>query len=239
MTSPISVIIPAHNEASYITKCLESIAHSAEFAGFEPEVVVALNRCTDTTQAIAEGHGALCVAEERACIAAVRNTGIKASSGTHILTIDADSWMTQKTLWDARRTFDNPRFIGGGTLTLPERWSIGIVASVLSVAPYLVASGIFSAGMFWFDRDTFDQLGGFDEDLLSVEDLDFAVRLKALGRARGQRYGTIRKGYIKTSCRKFDHFGDWYLARNPKLVRKIFAGKDREATDGFYYKTGR
>lgn len=45
--------------------------------------------------------------------------------------------------------------------------------------------------------------------------------------------------YIVTSCRKFDRFGDWYLFKNPLLVKRIFSGQDRKAADHFYYDPGR
>ncbi|MCK9274952.1 MAG: hypothetical protein M0P57_07670 [Syntrophales bacterium] len=64
--------------------------------------------------------------------------------------------------------------------------------------------------------------------------MDFALRLKAYGRACGKRFGTIRHADT-TSCRKFDQFGDWYLFRNPRLVREIFEGTNRRAADSFYY----
>jgi hypothetical protein len=89
--------------------------------------------------------------------------------------------------------------------------------------------------MFWLKRGTFDAVGGFDETLVSVEDLDFALRLKHFGKSRGLRFGTLRRAHVTTSCRKFDHFGDWYLFRNPRLVRQIFSGRDRDAANGFYY----
>jgi hypothetical protein len=72
-----------------------------------------------------------------------------------------------------------------------------------------------------------------------VEDIDFARRMKAHGRERGQQYGTVWRGGIKTSCRKFDKFGDWYLVRNPDLVRRIFTGNDRAAADFYYYDVDR
>jgi len=50
----LAVAIPAHNEEKYIGRCIESITASACLAGQPVEVVVALNRCTDSTQAIAE-----------------------------------------------------------------------------------------------------------------------------------------------------------------------------------------
>ena len=93
--------------------------------------------------------------------------------------------------------------------------------------------------MFWLERKTFDAIGGFDETLLSAEDLDFAVRLKRHGLDRGLRYGTLWRDGIITSCRKFDLFGDWYLFRNPALVRALLQGKSRSAADGFYYDVER
>ena len=82
-------------------------------------------------------------------------------------------------------------------------------------------------------------IGGFDETLVSVEDLDFAVRLKAHGQGRGQRYGTIWRNGITTSCRKCDQFGDWYIFLNPRLVKALFSGRNRHAADRFWYDADR
>jgi glycosyltransferase involved in cell wall biosynthesis len=236
--SVLSVVIPAHNEERFIGRCIESVLASAQHAGVDVELVVALNRCTDRTREIAEASGALCVIEDRKCIAAVRNAGVRASAAESIVTIDADSWMSTNTIAQVLRCLDDRRYIGGGTMMYPERWSIGIVFSALAIAPYVVTHGV-SAGMFWLRRDVFETLGGFDERFITVEDLDFALRLKALGKTRGLRYGTVWRGGITTSCRKFDQFGDWYLFWNPRLVRHLFTGKDQAAADLFYYNVRR
>lgn len=89
--------------------------------------------------------------------------------------------------------------------------------------------------MFWFYKKDFEAIGGFEESLVSLEDLDFAARLNKLGVGRGQKYGTLKKSYIITSSRKFDEFGDWYLIKNRKMTKRIFTGRDREAADEFYY----
>ena len=52
---PISVIIPAHNEAGVIARCLEELTERAEPG--ELEVLVVCNGCTDDTHAIAERFG--------------------------------------------------------------------------------------------------------------------------------------------------------------------------------------
>jgi hypothetical protein len=75
--------------------------------------------------------------------------------------------------------------------------------------------------------------------MVSLEDIDFAQRLRAHGRRQGRRFKTIRKAHIVTSCRKFDIFGDWYLIRNPRVVWRILRGKSQEDADRFYYDVRR
>jgi glycosyltransferase involved in cell wall biosynthesis len=234
----LSVSIPAHNEERYIGRCIENALTSAQNAGQTIEVVVALNRCTDSTQAIAESLGARCVVEDRKCIAAVRNAAVRGGTAPAVCTIDADSWMTAHTVSALLKHVYDPRYIGGGTAMWPERWSLGIFCTGMMVLPHAWRAGV-SVGLFWCLRQTFEDLGGFDERLISVEDIDFAQRMKALGKARGQAYGTVWRDGIQTSCRKFDKFGDWYLVRHPDLMRRIFTGNDREAADFYYYDVDR
>ena len=112
----------------------------------------------------------------------------------------------------------------------PERWSAGIVASVLAVLPYLAFSGV-SFGLFWFQKRDFEEIGGFDGSFVSVEDLDFARRLKRHGRRNGRVWGTLMRTPLVTSCRKFDRFGDWFvikaILRNPLLLRSITSATPR------------
>jgi len=234
----LAVAIPAHNEEKYIGRCIESIVSSARLAAQPVEVVVALNRCTDRTQTIAESLGARCVTDDTKCIAAVRNAAVRATSASAVATLDADSWMSAHTVSAIIKLVYDPHYIGGGTIMWPERVSIGIIFSLLAVAPHVIKRGV-SAGMFWFMRESFEAVGGFDESLVSVEDVDFGLRLKAYGQAHGKRYGTIRRHGVTTSCRKFDKFGDWYLFRNPRLVKEIFEGTNRRAADHFYYDVER
>nr|WP_158458119.1 glycosyltransferase [Pseudomonas fluorescens] len=55
----IAVIIPAHNEARRLGRCLEAVkaaARHAEQAGHEVRILVVLDRCTDSSAAIARRH---------------------------------------------------------------------------------------------------------------------------------------------------------------------------------------
>jgi glycosyltransferase involved in cell wall biosynthesis len=239
MKPTLSIAIPAHNEERFIARCIESVARSAQLADTNVEIVVALNRCTDGTQAVAESLGARCVVNNTRCIAAVRNAAVRASTAPAVATIDADSWMAPGAVSGILRKVHDTRYIGGGTFMRPERMSLGIFFSTLVLLRYILKHRVPSAGMFWFSREAFDTVGGFDESLVSGEDVDFAFRLRALGRARGRQYGTLWRHGITTSCRKFDKFGDWHLFREPDLLKQLLGGKNPEAASRYYYDADR
>ncbi len=230
----ISIIIPAHNEENYLPKCLDSISVAASKIEFPVEIIVSLNRCTDQTEDIAKRYGAISIHEDEKNIARIRNAGVNIATGDVVVMIDADSWMTPNMLQEVIWHLETMRYIGGGVNIRPERLSIGIVFSLMMVVPYLLKARV-SAGMFWLYKSDFDAINGFDEGLVSAEDYHFALKLKAYGRQKGLRYGTITKEHIVTSCRKFDQWGDWYLFKNPKLVKDIFEGHNQQAADKFYY----
>jgi glycosyltransferase involved in cell wall biosynthesis len=229
----ISVITPAHNEEQFINGCLTSVKVAAKEVAEEVEHIVVLNRCSDRTGEIATQLGAKVITEDSRNLSSIRNVGIDASSGDIIVTIDADSQMTPNMLKEVLRKLDSGKFIGGGVRIVPERISLGIICSLLVVAPFILWHGV-SAGMFWCLRKDYEAIGGFDEKLPCAEDVNFGKRLKKYGRSFGKRYGTIRKAHIITSCRKFDQFGDWYFIKHPLVVYKIFKRDEKEAGQ-FYY----
>lgn len=233
-----SVVIPAHNEALRTGRCLEAIAAAAERYPGQVETIVVLNRCTDSTGAIAAARGARTVLDDHRNLAATRNAGAHAASGEIIVTIDADSVMPSNALVEVDRALSSGRYIGGGVPIWPERMSCGIFLTALALSVYLVPLRI-SAGMFWCYRRDFEAIGGFNERCASAEDVDFAIRLKAHGRTLGKRYGTLYRVKLRTSCRKFDQFGDWFmlrmLVRNPRQIWRALHGTDPELANRYWY----
>ena len=236
-----SVVIPAHNEEKYIGRCLRAVISASEYVRPDTvEIIVVANRCTDRTAAIAKHYGARVLVNHEKCIASIRNTGVRAAGGEIVVTVDADSMMTKYALAEIREKLESGKYIGGGTMPKFDRMSLGIAASSLYVAinllPVMIKNGGFVSGaMFWFYKRDFEAVNGFDDSLISLEDMDFAVRLKKYGKKKGKKYGTLKHSYVLTSSRKFDQFGVWYLIRNRKLTKRIFTGKDRQAADSFYY----
>ncbi len=214
-----SVIIPAHNEEQYIGKCLRAVQTAAgQVLPARVQIIVVANRCTDQTAQIAESFGAVVIPNQDKCISKIRNAGAKAASGKIIVTVDADSCMSPDALSEIRQMLRTGKYVGAHLLP------IAIGGRTLPVG-----------GMFWCRKKDFDAIGGFDERLVSLEDMDFAVRLNRHGRKTNRKYTVLRHAYILTSSRKFDQFGDWYLIRNSAVTKQIFTGKNREAADKFYY----
>ena len=233
----ISVVTPAHNEEQYLGKCISSVKAAAQSVSAGVEHIVVVNRCTDRTEEVAVSGGCRIVREDARNLSKIRNAGVTEARGDIIVTIDADSWMSSNMFSEVIRFLNSGRFVGGGVLIYPERWSLGIVCSLMVVLPFVLWHRV-SAGMLWCYKYDFDAIGGFDESLICVEDVDFAKRLKQLGRTKSKRYGTIRKAFLTSSCRKFDQFGDWCFVRNPKVVYDIFK-RNQKAAEAFYYDARR
>ena len=233
-----SIIIPARDEEKLIGRCLDAIGRAAMPFPGDVEVVVVINRCTDRTEELARSRGARIVRDDSRNLAAIRNAGARAATGDIIVTVDADSMMSDNMLLEIDRVLASGRFIGGGVPVYPERWSVGIFLSwvVLSV---VMAAARLTGGVYWCRRKDFEAIGGFNEKLLVAEDLDFARRLKRHGRARGLRLGVLTKTRMVTSCRKFDRFGDWVFLRmlllRARELRRVAGGGDRAFADRYFY----
>lgn len=149
-----SVIIPAHNEEKYIGKCLEAIQKAAQKVKPEQvQTIVVANRCTDSTAEIAAEYGAEVVINEDKCISSIRNAGARAAKCEIIVTIDADSIMSEGSLAEIREMLGSGKYIGGGTRAKFERMSVGIFFSAayvaLNLAPAMIKNkAALSGGMF-------------------------------------------------------------------------------------------
>ncbi len=230
-----SIVIPAYNEADYLPGGLDAIARAVERLDAPVEVILADNRSTDTTAAIAREWGARVVTAEPRCIAAVRNAGARAATGEYLVFVDADSRMSPNMLVEIRRTMESGKYVGGGVFDMrPDRWSVGIAATFALLYVGAWVTGL-SGGLFFTTREAFEAIGGFNERLLALEDVDFAKRLKRYGRRKRQRFCHLRSATLHTSVRKFDTFGDWYIFRNPWKIIQCMRN-DPRTTDEIWYK---
>ena len=233
-TPDISIIIPARNEEQSLPRCIASIRNAASHITSSIETIVVLNRCTDRTREVALELGCRIVEEDAKNLSMIRNAGARAASGQWIITIDADSQMSPNMLAAVQRALNNPSIVGGGVAIIPERFSAGILFTALLLLPIAVRYGI-SGGLFFCRTGDFRAIGGFDEELSSVEDIDFAKRLKAHGAKDARRFVVLFRAYIKTSCRKFDRLGDWHFVLHPWSTWELLKGRNQAEADKQWY----
>lgn len=233
-----SIVIPARNEERYIRNCLNSIIVQSKSCKHSVEIIVVLNRCTDQTEDIAKEFGAKIVTSDAKNLAAIRNTGLRAAAGEILVTIDADSIMSDNMLDKIAKTMSRGNFVGGGTMIIPERYSLGIVVTGLLIAAVGLFHGI-SAGLFFCSRQAFEDIGGFDENSSSAEDISFAISLKKYAKKRSMKFKNLLSAHIVTSCRKFDEFGDWYLINKPWETVALLKGKNQKLADKYWYEVKR
>ena len=240
LTKTISVIIPARNEERELPHCLAAIDTAwkrfspALSTEYQLEIVVVLNRCTDNTESIARSAGCRLIVNDAKNLAAIRNTGIRFATGQYIVTIDADSRMSSNLFESIIPLLASGKVAGGGVLILPSRYSLGILLTGLALVPIALWYRI-SAGLFFFTKEAFDGVGGFNELLPSVEDIEFAKDIKRWGATQNKRFKNLLRAHIVTSTRKFDRFGDWFFLLHPLMTIRLLRGIDPKAADKVWY----
>lgn len=234
MLPKISIVIPARDEEQVLPTCFAAIDRARNKINNPVEVVVVLNRCTDNTERLAVEYGATVVREDAKNLSAIRNSGIKAATGQIVVTIDADSFMSESLLLRVAQELESESIIGGGVFMMPSRLSLGIFLTGLCILPVILYHRI-SGGVFFARKVDIEAIGGFDENLSSAEDIDFARRLKIYGRKSQRRFRNLYTAHIVTSTRKFDRLGDWYFIKNLRLIGTLLKGRNQAAADKIWY----
>jgi glycosyltransferase involved in cell wall biosynthesis len=140
-----------------------------------------------------------------------RNAGARRATTPYVLFMDADIELPEATL--LRRAMQTMLRRNLQCLTTDIRCKNGqFMDSVLfrgnnAVQHFASFTKPFATGMFMlFDRQKFNELGGFDEKALYAEDYLLSKRVSPL------RFGIVR-GHILTSNRRFQKMGHMRIAK--------------------------
>jgi glycosyltransferase involved in cell wall biosynthesis len=204
--SVFSVVIPAFNEEFELPRTLLAFQEAVDCYRLqggqrEFEFVVVDNASTDRTAAIAEKWGARVIAEPHRQIARARNTGCFAATGGILITCDADSRPHRNVFVAIEQTLTPNVLAAGVRLRLPDlKWRYRLGYYLVNLVSFF---GRLPAGMFILRRADFYELGGFNEQLYALEDVEFSRRLRARARLLGQKTVILWNCPIETSSRKF------------------------------------
>jgi glycosyltransferase involved in cell wall biosynthesis len=196
-----SVVVSALDEQADLGRSLRAVARAAQAVRTEPEVVVVVRHGDGSPARVAAAMGADVVAVGASTIAAGRNVGARLTTGQVLVTIDADRVMSPVAFAEIERLLATGCYVGGGAIQHAERRSLAIDAALMVARLTAYLNGL-GGGMYWCRRDDFEAIDGFDERVTTVDDLDFARRLRNHGLRTGRKFVNLRQAPVTTSCRR-------------------------------------
>lgn len=223
----VSFIIPAFNEADMI---VDTLAQLHKFAPKESyEVIIVDNGSKDNTVELAQSYNDTVVSCPTGTIAAVRNSGVSAASGSILVFLDADVKLTQQwqdNIASAIKDINaNPLVITGSRCSPPENnnslnhhWFNLLVES--NSVTYI------NSGHLITSRVLFDKISGFDEKLRTAEDHDFCMRAKQLGALiiSNAKLKVFHDGY-PTTYAQFIKRERWHGREDFKTAKSLLKSK--------------
>jgi glycosyltransferase involved in cell wall biosynthesis len=185
VTPKISVIIPVFNSKNYLPACLNSVTAAIGTYG-AAELILIDNGSTDGSYEIllADYKGLAQIHQIRGVsISALRNLGARLAQGEYLSFIDSDCVIPKDYFHSAMAVFSSREADAAGCYyDLPEApswieetWDNINRRCVNTYVPYLFS------GNFLIKKAVFEEVGGFNEGLITGEDAELGLRLNASG----------------------------------------------------------
>jgi len=194
----VSVVIPAQNAAAWIAETISSVASQSAHARIE-DICVVDDGSSDETASIAAGALAesgiahAMVRTTGSGPSAARNLGWQRSRATWIQFLDADDLLAptkiERQLTSAPALNEDVAVIYSpwtdlfreGTVWKPAGWLRDPRIGADTVADQLEHDNFIATGSQLFRRSWLERVGGFDERLRLIEDVDLLLRLAIAG----------------------------------------------------------
>lgn len=179
----VSFVIPARNEENQIGATLSSIQNGNQ-TPLDFEIIVVDHASTDMTATVATSNGARVISKVGGSVGEVRNTGVSSSVGDIIVFLDADVSLTPQWHEEFRRALqllaEDYKVITGSHCLAPdagswlEKWWFSSFSQTQETTH-------LGTGHLIVTRKFFEEIGGFDPELITGEDYYFCKKAKAMG----------------------------------------------------------
>ncbi len=203
----ISVVIPAYNEAKFISKTLDSLVKQKTAHNFE--VILVDNDSTDDTVMVAGEFQKVLdlriLSEKNKGRSPARRTGFAAAKGEFIFSTDADTIVPENWIDEMMSNFSDQSIVAvtGSCKIHDSGWLINYFFNViqpLSMKGYRIAFGHYwlSGFNFAIRKSAYIKSGGFNPELNSQEDTELSLRVNKLGKIK-----YVSKPLVTFSGRRF------------------------------------
>jgi glycosyltransferase involved in cell wall biosynthesis len=201
----ISVIIPTLNEEKYIEKTLLSL--KAQTTRLPYEVIISDGKSKDRTVEIAKKYVNKIVICNRKGISVGRNLGAKYAEGKILIFLDADTILLPNTLEEVYREVkkDNIALVSCPLLPSSSSASFYFIYSFFNQFArnsIKVGKPQISGAFMAVKKSVFDAVGGFDENIKTLEDFDFSEKVSKFGKVK-----IVDNTFVLTSPRRLKKWG--------------------------------
>lgn len=178
----VSVIIPAKNEESNIRYCLHALK-TLNFPRDQYEVIVIDNGSSDETVPIVRNYGYSVYVKPDLSLSGLRNFGASVASGSVFAFLDADCVPDKEWLNNMAAALDNPEI--GCTGSTPKAsisgtWVERVWSSFRTRRKSRRYVPWINSSNFIIRRELFVKVGGFNENVMTCEDVDICMRVNKI-----------------------------------------------------------
>ncbi len=179
----VSVIIPTHNRANYLSKAIQSVLEQSFTAA---EIIVVDDGSTDSTTDLVRQQfpQVKLIKQDSLGVSAARNAGIKQVSGDWIAFLDSDdTWLGRKLEQQLKAVRENPELKAIHTDEIWVRNGVRVNAMQKHrkpsgwIYPECLPLCCVSPSSVLLHKEVFDHCGTFDEKLVACEDYDLWLRI--------------------------------------------------------------
>ena len=182
MAPTLSFIVPVRNDAVRLRRCLETIR--ATSGGFQAEIVVVDNGSTDDSVVVARDAGARVLVMPDVRVSVLRNAGARAAAADLLAFVDADHELSPDWTTAARDLFADDAVGAAGAQYLAPAdgtWVQRMYDALRQRQTGHQPAVWLPSGNLAVRRIAFESIGGFDDTLVTCEDVDLCRRLRAKG----------------------------------------------------------
>lgn len=203
----LSFIIPVFNSEKTLSKCIQSIQDQIND---NDEIIVVDNGSKDNSSKIIEDYRIEKFFVKKNCnVSSVRNFGAEKAEGDIFVFIDSDCFLQINYVKNAKTIMqDETIHASGCKVDIPENANWIEKAWFSQRIKGEHEANYINSGNFLIRRKVFENVGGFNDLLITDEDVELCLRLKKLG------YKILSSDKLSVI-----HYG------NPKTIRAFF---DRE-----------
>lgn len=158
-----TVIIPAHNEATVISRCIDSLIGQEHVSS----IIVACNNCTDSTAEIVKRYdNVLCIELDKASKTNAINEAEKYITSYPVFYIDADTYLEAGAVQEITRAMENGRLLLAAPApfinTANSSWVVKSYYRVWQNLPY-VKEGVIATCSYVLTREGRERFTDFPE----------------------------------------------------------------------------